>query len=45
MLSIATVLLTLSAFSLPGSCSAQLPGTRRIELQRHDLSIPGHEAV
>ncbi len=45
MLSIAAVLVTLSAFSFPGSSSAQRPGTRRTELQRHDLSTPGHEAV
>lgn len=25
--------------------SAQLPGTRRADLQRHDLSAPGHEVI
>jgi len=45
MLSIAAVLVTLSAFSLPGLALAQLPGTRRTELQRHDLGTSGHEAV
>jgi quercetin dioxygenase-like cupin family protein len=45
MLLIAAVLVTLTAFSFPGSSSAQPPGTRRTELQRHDLSTPGHEAV
>ncbi|SDS72047.1 Cupin domain protein [Mucilaginibacter mallensis] len=29
----------------PGSAQAQQPGTKRTELQRHDLSIPGREAV
>ena len=24
---------------------AQLPGTRRIDLQRHDLSVPGREVI
>jgi quercetin dioxygenase-like cupin family protein len=45
MLCIAAVLVTLTTFSFPGSSSAQLPGTRRTELQRHELSTPGHEAV
>jgi quercetin dioxygenase-like cupin family protein len=34
-----------AVFSLPGSALAQQPGTRRTELQRHDLSIPGREAI
>src|SRR5665213_981427 len=31
--------------TFPGSAQAQQPGTKRTELQRHDLSIPGREAV
>ena len=27
------------------SHAAQQPGTRRVELQRHDLSIPGREVI
>ncbi len=27
------------------SSSAQVPGFKRVELQRHDLTTPGHEAV
>ena len=29
----------------PVVAQAQLPGTRRIDLQQHDLSIPGREVV
>lgn len=28
-----------------GSASAQQPGVRRTDLQRHDLSVPGREAI
>ncbi len=46
MLGVTAVLVTLLAFfSLPGSALAQLTGARRTELQRHDLSTSGHEAV
>ena len=30
---------------LTSKARAQQPGIKRIELQRHDLSVPGHEAV
>lgn len=30
---------------LPDTASAQLPGIKRNELQRHDLSVPGREAI
>ncbi len=33
----------LTAFSI--SAQAQQQGVRRVDLQKHDLSIPGHEAV
>jgi quercetin dioxygenase-like cupin family protein len=29
----------------PLAAQAQLPGTRRTDLQRHDLSIPGREVI
>jgi quercetin dioxygenase-like cupin family protein len=29
----------------PQAAQAQLSGVKRFDLQRHDLSIPGHEAV
>jgi quercetin dioxygenase-like cupin family protein len=29
----------------PDAAQAQQPGTRRTELQRHDLSVPGREVV
>jgi quercetin dioxygenase-like cupin family protein len=45
ILSITAVLVTLSVFSLPSSALAQLPGIRRTELQRQDLSTSGHEAI
>ena len=39
------VIIGLAAIILPGAVLAQQPGLKRIELQRHDLSAPGHEAV
>jgi len=30
---------------LPGSVIAQMPGIKRTELQRHDLSTPGRETI
>ena len=33
------------ALVIPNSASAQLKGLGRTDLQQHDLSIPGHEAV
>jgi len=42
---VAVSLLTIAgAFALQ-LASAQQPGVKRTELQRHDLSIPGHEVV
>lgn len=35
----------LAAFALPGSAGAQVPGIKRTELQRHDLSAQGREVV
>jgi quercetin dioxygenase-like cupin family protein len=29
----------------PGGTPAQQPGTRRTDLQRHDLSVPGREVI
>jgi quercetin dioxygenase-like cupin family protein len=29
----------------PGGTQAQQPGTRRTDLQRHDLSVPGREVI
>ena len=44
---IATVIIivVLAALVSPGSTLAQQPGIKRTELQRHDLSIPGREAI
>ena len=42
------LLIVASGFALhmaQDMAQAQLPGTRRIDLQRHDLSIPGREAI
>ena len=36
---------TLAAIVIPGTVSAQLPGTKRINLQQKDLSIAGREVV
>lgn len=35
----------LAVFIIPDSALAQQSGIKRTELQRHDLSTPGHEAV
>jgi len=40
---IATIGLT--ALAICGSAKAQQPGTKRTELQRHDLSAPGREVI
>ena len=40
----ATALLAASTL-VPHVAPAQQPGVRRIDLQRHDLSIPGREAI
>ena len=39
------VIIGLAAIILPGAALAQQPGLKRVELQRHDLSAPGREAV
>jgi quercetin dioxygenase-like cupin family protein len=40
---IATI--ALATFAIVEPALAQQPGVKRTELQRHDLSTPGHEAV
>jgi quercetin dioxygenase-like cupin family protein len=35
----------LAVLTIPGSVQAQQAGIKRTELQRHDLNIPGREAV
>ena len=40
---IATI--ALAALTIPGCALAQQQGIKRIDLQQHDLSIPGREAV
>ncbi len=35
----------LATLTISCSAMAQQPGTKRIELQRHDISIPGREAI
>ncbi|HEY4289412.1 MAG TPA: cupin domain-containing protein [Puia sp.] len=44
-LAAAITIVVLAAFVIPGSGLAQQPGIKRTELQRHDLSIPGHETI
>jgi quercetin dioxygenase-like cupin family protein len=39
------VTVALAALTIPGSAMAQQVGIKRTELQRHDLGIPGREAV
>jgi quercetin dioxygenase-like cupin family protein len=41
----AIAIVGLAVFIIPGSVLAQQSGIKRTELQRHDLSTPGHEAV
>jgi quercetin dioxygenase-like cupin family protein len=41
----AVVATAVLALIISGSAEAQQPGTKRTELQRHDLSIGGHEAI
>jgi quercetin dioxygenase-like cupin family protein len=36
---------TLAIFTLINSAHAQQPGTKRTELQRHDVGVSGHEAI
>jgi quercetin dioxygenase-like cupin family protein len=42
---IAAAMLTVANGLAPNMAQAQQPGTRRIDLQRHDLSIPGREMI
>lgn len=42
---VVTVVMMATALLTPGSAKAQLQGLGRTDLQQHDLSIPGHEAV
>jgi len=37
--------IALAILTIPNLAMAQQPGVKRVELQRHDLSIPGHETV
>jgi quercetin dioxygenase-like cupin family protein len=41
----AIAILGLAALIIPGSAMAQSSGTRRTNLQRNDLSIPGREVI
>jgi quercetin dioxygenase-like cupin family protein len=42
---ISMAMLIAGGISMSHDVQAQQPGTRRVELQRHDLSIPGREVV
>jgi quercetin dioxygenase-like cupin family protein len=42
---ISMAILIAGGISMSHDAQAQQPGTRRVELQRHDLSIPGREVV
>jgi quercetin dioxygenase-like cupin family protein len=42
---LAMTLLILGVGLAPDTAQAQQPGIKRTDLQRHDLSVPGHEAV
>jgi quercetin dioxygenase-like cupin family protein len=44
-LACAITIVVLTAFVIPGSALAQQQGIKRTELQRHDLSVPGREAI
>ena len=46
----ATRIIAVSVLAIAGAfalqlASAQQPGVKRTELQRHDLSVPGHEVI
>jgi quercetin dioxygenase-like cupin family protein len=41
----AIAIVGLAAFTIPDPASAQQPGVRRTELQRHDLGVAGREVV
>ncbi|MEO6339297.1 MAG: cupin domain-containing protein [Caulobacteraceae bacterium] len=42
---IASACIILFSGLAPPTAQAQLPGTRRTDLQRHDLSVPGREVI
>jgi quercetin dioxygenase-like cupin family protein len=42
---ISMAMLIAGGISMSHEAQAQLPGTRRVELHRHDLSIPGREVI
>lgn len=42
---IALIVAALATLGIPISLMAQLPGTKRTDLQRHDLAIRGHEMI
>jgi quercetin dioxygenase-like cupin family protein len=44
-LAITIAIAGLATFTTPGFVEAQQPGTKRTELQRHDLSVPGREVI
>lgn len=44
-LSVTIAVLGLAALAIPGTAEAQLAGLKRVDLQQHDLSIPGREVV
>ncbi|TGD56582.1 cupin domain-containing protein [Flavobacterium humi] len=41
----AVLFLSLMPFFIPNEANAQQTGIKRTDLQRHDLSVPGHEAI
>jgi len=45
VIAITLTIVMLGVLIIPGFALAQQPGVKRIELQRHDLSIPGREAI
>jgi len=44
-LAITITIAGLATFARPGFVEAQQAGTKRTELQRHDLSVPGREVI
>jgi quercetin dioxygenase-like cupin family protein len=42
---ILVIIIAIVVVSISGSAMAQQSGVKRVDLQRHDLSIPGREAV
>jgi quercetin dioxygenase-like cupin family protein len=45
ILLIAVIIMSLSALLFPSDAIAQQSGIKRIDLQRHDISVSGHETV